>query len=777
MAFMVSPGVNVSEVDLTTRVPIPSTSVGAFSGLFKWGPINEIVSVVDDNDLVAKFGKTDQYTYPSVMTAASFLSYSNNLQVVRAANTSLAKNSSTSGTGILVENDDDYEKNFESTGSDGINFCAKYPGSIGNSLKVSMCLPDRANTEISADGSVTLAANTKVALTGLFDADPDVTLFEGTGGNDVANELRVGDVIEIHGGNVGVVTNVASNTNFTAVKYDPNNAGNVEINLFEESSVAANTIIRYARSAFEESETIFGTISIPSNSKSVIGSKTFFQYQISVGDILRFTDSQGVDVARKVESIESNFALTLVEPVDNSVSAASFSREWEYRSSFENAPLTSAFAAKETGNKDILDEIHLIVLDEDGLITGTPDKRGFGTKSSVSVLERYPNLSVASNAVGENGNSVYYKEIINRNSQFVRWLDHDSTGDGIVFGSSTLSNSWGSQLSFGETKPFNGSYSLNLGGNIGSARFNATNSLSGGDDGNSSASDADRIAGFNFFKNPENIDVSLVMTGEVSEIVQTYVINNICEYRKDCVAFVSPTYSDVSTRGSEVNNIVTKRSKLPSSSYAVMDGNFKYAFDRFSSVNRYIPLNGDLAGLCAQSDNQNPFISPAGFNRGNIRNVTKLAYNPTLADRDKLYGAGINPVISLPGGGTILFGDKTLLSKPSAFDRINVRRLFIILEKAIANAAQFSLFEFNDEFTRASFVSLVEPFLRDVQGRRGITDYRIVCDATNNPPVVVDRNEFRGDIFIKPSRSINFINLNFVAVSTGVEFSEVINAI
>lgn len=777
MAFMVSPGVNVSEIDLTTRVPIPSTSVGAFSGLFKWGPINEIVSVTNDNDLVAKFGKTDQYTYPSVMTAASFLSYSNNLEVVRAANTSLAKNSSTSGTGILIENDDDYVKNYENTGSDGINFCAKYAGGIGNSLKVSVCLPDRANTEVAADGSVGLAANTKVLLTGTFDADPNVTLFEGNGSNDVLNELRVGDVIEIFGGNIGLVTNVVSNTNFTAVKYDPNQAGNVEINLFEESSVIANTVIRYARSGFEESQTIFGTISIPSNSKSVTGSKTFFEYQLSVGDILRFTDTQGVDVARRVESIESNFALTLSEPVDNSVSAASFSREWEFRSSFENAPLTSAFAYKETGNKDILDEVHVIVVDEDGLITGTQDKRGYGTKSSVSNLERYANLSVASNAVGLNGTSTFYKEVINRTSQYLRWLDHDSVGDAITFGQFNLSNSWGHELTFGETKPFNGSQTIQLGGNQGSTRTQSTQSLSGGNDGNSTASDADRITGFNYFRNPEDIDVSLVITGEVSEIVQTYVINNICEYRKDCVAFVSPTYSDVSTRGTEANSIVEKRSKLPSSSYAVMDGNFKYAFDRFSSVNRYIPLNGDLAGLCAQSDNQNPFISPAGFNRGNIRNVTKLAYNPTLAERDKLYAAGVNPVISLPGGGTILFGDKTLLSKPSAFDRINVRRLFIILEKAIANAAQFSLFEFNDEFTRASFVSLVEPFLRDVQGRRGITDYRVVCDGTNNPPVVVDRNEFRGDIFIKPNRSINFINLNFVAVATGVEFSEVINAI
>ena len=304
-----------------------------------------------------------------------------------------------------------------------------------------------------------------------------------------------------------------------------------------------------------------------------------------------------------------------------------------------------------------------------------------------------------------------------------------------------------------------------------------TQSFSGGNNG-FNVSDADRIIGWKKLADPNRTDISFVLSGEASDTLSTFLIQEIAENRKDCVAFISPASSDVvNNDGSEVSAIVDRRNQLPSSSYAVMDGNYKYMLDRFNGVFRYVPLNGDIAGLCAASDNINPYISPAGFNRGNVKNVTKLAFNPTQTERDDLYVKGVNPIVSFPGQGTVLFGDKTLLAKPSAFDRINVRRLFIILEKAIANAAQFSLFEFNDAFTRAQFVSTIEPFLRDVRSRRGIIDFKVVCDGSNNPASVVDRNEFRGDIFIKPSRSINFISLNFVAVASGVEFSEVVNAV
>jgi len=273
--------------------------------------------------------------------------------------------------------------------------------------------------------------------------------------------------------------------------------------------------------------------------------------------------------------------------------------------------------------------------------------------------------------------------------------------------------------------------------------------------------------------------VSLILTSDGNQTKALHVINNIAEVRKDCVAVISPQRADVVNNstyvGAEMDDIITFRNLLPSSSYAVMDGNYKYMYDKYNDLYRYIPLNGDTAGLMVRTDTErDPWYSPAGFNRGQVKNVIKLAFNATKGQRDQLYKAGVNPVVTFPGQGTVLFGDKTLLAKPSAFDRINVRRLFIVLEKAISTAAKFTLFEFNDEFTRAQFRNLVEPFLRDVQGRRGIFDYRVVCDNTNNTGEVIDRNEFIGDIYIKPARSINFIQLNFVAVRTGVEFSEVV---
>jgi hypothetical protein len=297
--------------------------------------------------------------------------------------------------------------------------------------------------------------------------------------------------------------------------------------------------------------------------------------------------------------------------------------------------------------------------------------------------------------------------------------------------------------------------------------------LGGGVSG--SVNNATRITGYDKFANPEEVDVSLIITGNADSTLISSV-KSLVETRKDCVAFVSPDFDDcVNKSDSEVTNIVEKRNLLGSSSYMVMDSGWKYQFDKYNNVYRWVPLNGDIAGLCVRTDfERDAWFSPAGFNRGQIRNVIKLAWYPTKSERDDLYKNNINPVVTFPGEGVILFGDKTLLAKPSAFDRINVRRLFIVLEKAIARAAKYSLFEFNDAFTRAQFVALVEPYLRDVQGRRGIFDFRVVCDETNNTPEVIDRNEFVGDIYIKPARSINFIQLNFIAVRTGVAFEEIV---
>jgi len=289
------------------------------------------------------------------------------------------------------------------------------------------------------------------------------------------------------------------------------------------------------------------------------------------------------------------------------------------------------------------------------------------------------------------------------------------------------------------------------------------------------------IAGYNKFKSAEDVDISLVLGSDADSTVATHLVNNIAESRKDCIVCLSPERADCVNNngydGKEVDDVISFRDSLPSSSYAVMDSGWKYQYDKYNDVYRYVPLNADTAGLMVQTDStRDPWFSPAGFNRGNVKSVVRLAYNPTKADRDRLYKKGINPVVTFPGQGTVLFGDKTMLAQPSAFDRINVRRLFIVLEKAISTASKFTLFEFNDDFTRSQFRNLVDPFLRDVQGRRGITDFRVVCDNTNNTGDVIDRNEFVGDIYIKPARSINFIQLNFVAVRSGVEFNEIVGS-
>jgi phage tail sheath protein FI len=284
--------------------------------------------------------------------------------------------------------------------------------------------------------------------------------------------------------------------------------------------------------------------------------------------------------------------------------------------------------------------------------------------------------------------------------------------------------------------------------------------------------------GVNKFNTTGEVDVSLLLGSSANQTRALHLINNIAEVRKDCVVCLSPPRATVVNNagydGSEMDDIIAFRNTLPSSSYAVIDSGWKYQYDKYNDLYRYVPLNGDIAGLMVRTDTtRDPWFSPAGYNRGLIKNAIKLAYNPRLSQRDQLYKNGINCVIAQSGQGVLLFGDKTMLSKPSAFDRINVRRLFIVLEKAISTAAKFTLFEFNDEFTRAQFKNMVEPFLRDVQGRRGIYDFRVVVDETNNTPEVIDRNEFVGDIYIKPARAINFIQLNFVAVRTGVEFSEI----
>jgi len=567
MAFQLSPGVIVTEKDFTSIVPNVATSAGAFVGKFAWGPIEDPVQITSENELVERFGTPDDSTFESFFTAANFLSYSNNLFVVRG-NGSSDRNAGISGTAVKIKNAEQYLSSYSSGQGTVGEFAAKWAGTRGNSLKVSMA---------------------------------DKSTFTG----------------------------------------------------------------------------------------------------------------------------------------------------WTYETSFDRSPDTSAWA---TSNNVSNDEIHIIVIDEDGLFTGTA-----GT-----ILEKFEYVSKASGAKKSDGSNNYYRDVINSNSKYIWWMDHPTQSAEVNNSANASAVAWGTAPAAQPYKDI-------------TAALNA--SLTGGVDDYAGITAGNIQTGYALFAN-DQLDISLVLLGKATAATATYVINSVVEVRKDAVAFISPEAANGSyisdASATPVADIITYRTALPSSSYAILDSGYKFQYDRYNDKYRYVPLNGDVAGLAARTDYaQDPWYSPAGANRGQIKNVVKLAFNPNRTQRDSLYQKGVNPVVTFPGEGTQLFGDKTLLSAPSAFDRINVRRLFIVLEKAISIAAKAQLFEFNDSFTRAQFKNQIEPFLRDVQGRRGITDFRVVCDETNNTGEVIDKNEFVASIFIKPNRSINFINLTFVAARSSVNFSEI----
>jgi len=688
MPFQVSPGVNVSEIDLTTVVPAVSTTEGALAGVFRWGPVEQRVLVDSESNLVARFGKPTNLNAETFFTAANFLSYGNKLYIVRAANTTSLANgalNALANTGsvsnvvtFVVKNEDHYDEKNDAgvfSGDTDVKFIAKYPGELGNSLKVSVC--DSAN-----------------AYSKTF--------------NIVANNL-INDSINL----TNISFTVGSNT--AQVKVANSVSGN-SLN----AQVAAETVIA----------------------------------GLTVGDFIEAGNSSIGKQYLKITSFDATTTGNATHQFFNinfdnrySLSTAyqsnTFVRYWQYFNSVDAAPGQSPHQAA-FGNTSAADELHIVIVDEDGSISGVPD----------TVLEVYQGLSRATNAKTDNGATNYSRDVINQNSSYI-WVANDLTA---------VSNTATNLISSAAQKPTTISF------------------VSGQDgDGESNVPVGTLALAYDYFKSAEDIDVSLLLVGKArggtnGEQLANYIIDNVAESRKDCVVFASPDRADViSNAGDESTDIVTFRNSMRSTSYAVLDSGYKYQYDKYNDLYRYIPLNGDIAGLCVRTDDtRDPWYSPGGFNRGQIKNIVKLAFNPRKADRDILYKSGVNPVVTFPGQGTVLFGDKTLLAKPSAFDRINVRRLFIVLEKAIATAAKFTLFEFNDDFTRAQFKNLVEPFLRDVQGRRGIYDFKVVCDSTNNTGEVIDRNEFIGDIYIKPARSINFIQLNFVAVRTGVEFSEIV---
>ena len=632
MAFQVSPGVLVQERDLTRIIPAVSTSIGAFAGDFRKGPLDEVTSVSSEQELVSIFGKPDTNNFEDWFSAASFLQYSNTLRIVRAQNTSIS-NATASGSTFVIKNVTHYQDNY-STGQGSVGeWAARTAGAWGNSLEVSVCPSATAYEQLA----VTTVNDASTAV-----GDKTVTVTSGT-------SINVGDIV-----------------NFA------------ETGGYEYRVTAKNT-----------------------------NDISFVRKDTSEGGL---------------HSVVTN--------------GANVRRRWRYYDLVSSAPGTSPYVLARSGSGD---ELHVVVIDRDGEVTGTPGE----------ILETYDSMSKASDAKNPQGDTNYYPTVILNKSSFIFWMDHNTSG-----------SNWGNAAA-------NSTYT--------DVTTNTYTNLSNGSNG-SNVNVGEKKTAYEKFEDADTVDVGLIIAGPGNA---THVDNliTIAEKRKDAVVFASPERSDVVNVADSVaqtSNVIGFFNGISSSSYITFDSGYKYMYDRYNDVNRFIPLNGDMAGLSARTDLiADAWFSPAGLNRGQVRGAIKLAYNPTKTQRDELYRARVNPVVTFPGQGTLLFGDKTGLSAPSAFDRINVRRLFITLEKAIATASKFQLFEFNDEFSRANFRNIVEPFLREVQGRRGITDFLVVCDETNNTGEVIDRNEFIAEIFVKPARSINFITLSFIATRTGVAFEEV----
>ena len=663
MGFLVSPGVQVKEIDLTNVIPAVATSIGAIAGAFEKGPVSSIVNISSEEELVEIFGKpkTTSNQFETWFSAANFLKYTDTLKVVRAGSGHV---NAGANSGILIRDLDHYDASFSTgQGSHG-EWTARTAGTWGNALRVEICPSATAfeqdlSTNNLVDGAISLGATTVT----VDDADASGYAF------------NVGDLISFY----------SDTTNLVSID---------DYNEYEVVSISSEVLT------------------------------------VRLKD-----DPAGAGIQTAI--------------ADNS----KIKRRWKYADLFTGAPGTSDYntnAGRGSG-----DELHVVVADATGAITGY-DTDVAGQRTS-SVIETFGFMSKNSNAKSPQGDSIYYPDVIRAKSNYIYWTDHISAG-----------SNWGTDTTTTYT----------------AVTTTTIDSLTGGTDDLAVTAGELELA-YDKFKDSESEDVNLVIGGPSSLVADTKtgmdthntMIKELVETRKDCVGFVSPYRAavvGVTTSTKQAQNVEKAAQALPSSSYMVMDSGYMYMYDKYNDVYRHVPLNGSVAGLCANTDLvADPWFSPAGYNRGTIRGAIKLAFNPDKADRDRLYPARVNPVVNFPGIGVTLFGDKTMQTKPSAFDRINVRRLFLVLEKAIATASKYQLFEFNDEFTRAQFRNMVEPFLRDVQGRRGITDFLVKCDSSNNTGSVIDRNEFVADIFVKPARSINFITLNFVATRTGVAFSEV----
>ena len=769
MAVQLSPGVNITEIDLTTVVPSVASSDGAIAGLFRWGPIYQRVQVDSESKLVNLFGKPTNYNAETFFTAANFLSYSNSLYVSRAANTSgatpvVSGNVTATAANVYVSNTAGLSTGMYVTQI--TNEAAFVPavstvitaivnttcftmsntsGVTNGAVSIYFGHPETSYTALAFDpvtatpytanlsNQIVTNSTTYLTVNGNFDTGVSyVARYPGAIGNSL--RISVCDSVNAFSSNVTYANGYANSSVGTGAVAGAAGSYQYGVVSFNIGSNTASVVFSGQSNGFANADQYsVGDQILAGN--AAIG----FQY-LQIANTLSVTANVAANTTTLTMQFQAPYRLA------TAYSTSTVSRYWEFHNVVNVAPGTSDYVIN-NGNSAAIDELHVVVVDDNGLFTGTP-----GT-----ILETFANISRATDSKTDDNSVNYYKEVINQNSNYIWWANDRSgspSANAALVSSSTDSNPSNMQLV------------------LGSDGLDETN-----------ANNLAIIANaYNLFQSAEDVDISLVLQGRpLGPSGQTYqlanyIIDNIVTLRADCIALISPDKSlEIGQYGLEAANLVGWRNNLHSTSYAVMDSGYKYQYDRYNDIYRWIPLNGDVAGLCARTDQTNDaWWSPAGFNRGQIKNIVKLAYNPKHTDRDTLYKNGINPVVAFPGQGIVLYGDKTLQAKPSAFDRINVRRLFLVLEKAISIAAKYSLFEFNDAFTRSQFKNLVTPYLRTIQGRRGITDFLVVCDDTNNTPNIVDSNQFVGDIYIKPARSINFIQLNFVAVATGVQFSEVV---
>ena len=724
---LASPGISIREVDLTRGgVDFTVNVVAGLAAPFRKGPVNEITRINNEKELIEVFGQpgvgTTDYHYETFLAASNFLSYGGKLDIVRCKGGDLNNANAAVGyaasTSLMVENIEDYENN--NADDLGWYFAAKNPGSWANEIKVAVIdnISDQILTPTLQTGSissnVTVGMGVTQALTG--------------------QTIGVGTVTNATGILKGIVTAKDAT------------AGTVEVRVVSTVIAGTETLVNYQQNS---------------------------QREFKTGSAINFVNSSGSTVAMgqtttTVDWYNTQNILTSIEDGGNDL----VTLPWR---SVLNRPQTSNYTSAREGSNDAL---HIVVIDAAGNVTGDP----------ASVLEKFPNLSKSKDAKVTGNLEIYYKDYLAENSEFLwagaslvsgtdSYNDTEPVASGFSSGfTAVLANSgaWGQDS---EKVKFN---------SVGNQVYKLEAGLDYTGIGVFGAPLGDVIASYNKFRDPEDADIRFLLQGSAyrnkeEEQAKANHLISLCEFRKDCITFISPCRTslvNVTDNADKLKNVLEFFSPITSSSYAIFDAGYQYVYDRFNRKFVYMPTSSDIAGLCARTDRDNfPWFSPAGETRGNLNFPVKLAFNPGQDARDQLYSNRINPIISRPGSGIILFGDKTGLSFESAFDRINVRRLFITLEKAIENAARAQLFELNDAGTRTNFVNIVEPFLRDVQSKRGVTDFLVVCDETNNTPDVIDRNEFLADIFIKPARSINFIGLTFVATRTGVSFSEVVGTV